>query len=511
MKRIRYNFCLIIPLFIIWLIIVVPVSSAVVPAGTPDPDFYVSIYKPDKVWPGTTLFADYHNPAEPRIVEVNMQGEVVWEYVLPANLIQYTNPGFDVELLPDNNILFLLPRNGVYEVDRKGNVVWSYPDSKVSHDADRLQNGNTLINFGGGDQKDDAQVKEVNPEGKIIWSWHAKDVFNKEPYLSIQYEGWTHSNAVTRLPDGNTLVSLRNFNLTVEVNPQGAVVWQYDWSSIGGYPHDPMMLPNGNILVSFPSIPDKAVEINPKTNEIVWQYIIKRDQSRNGSNRDADRLQNGNTLINDGTKLIEVTPAKEIVWQFNIKGLEQASVKESLNQYLFKSERIGMQAPRFSVTYPGDGGCTPGKTDISIQYTDIDLGSIWYRVFDRTKNMWATENITYVRNKWANAITFTGKEAGQQTISLEEGNYTLYVWAASTGWGDENLYTPKVINTAESKVNFSVTAGCAVTKPPAAQEPSPAGSPTETHTSAAPLPPFIAFSGIGIAGLLAILCKKEVR
>jgi hypothetical protein len=388
----------------------------------------------------------------------------------------------------------------------------------VSHDADRLPNGNTLINFGNNDRKDDAQVKEVNPKGEVVWSWHAKDAFDKPPYDAINNQGWTHSNAVTRLPDGNTLVSLRNFNLTVEVNPAGRVVWQYDWSSIGDDPHEPEILSNGNILVSFPGIPDKVVEMNPKTSEIVWQFIIKKDPSKNGSNRDADRLPNGNTLINDGTKLIEVTPAEEIVWQFNIKGLEQASPRESLNLYLFKSERIGMQVPKVSILNPREGVCSPKETEIAIQYDDTDLGSIWYRVFDRTKNTWATENITYIRNKWANAITFEGKETGQTRIALGEGDYTLYVWAASTGWGDENLYTPKVINTAESKVNFSVTANCAAIQP---ESSTPVSSTLVSGSSpdgilpeksrAAPLSWAIALFGIIVVGCIVNMRKKQDR
>lgn len=512
-----------IPFAIIALFFIIsfqPVSAANIPAGKPDPDFYVDIYKPDKVWQGTTLFADYHKQGMARIVEVNMQGEIVWEYVLPNELTRYTNPGFDVELLPNNNILFLLPSKGVYEVNRKGNIVWSYPDSKVSHDADRLPNGNTLINFGNNDGKDDTQVKEVNPEGKVVWSWRAKDSFNKPPYDAVYNQGWTHSNAVTRLPNGNTLVSLRNFYLTVEVNPQGAVVWQYDWTPLGidprTDPHEPEMLPNDNILVCLDPGQGNVVEVNTAKNEIVSQYLIQKGQTDYGLTRDADRLPNGNTLINNGIKLIEVTPAGEIVWQLNVKGLEKTDTRQSQMLYLYKSERIGMQAPRFSIVNPREGVCSPKETEISIQYVDTDLGSVWYRAFDRTKKTWATDNITYLRNKWANAITFEGKETGQTKINLEEGDYTLYVWAASTGWGDENLNTPKVINTAESKVNFSVTANCAaiqpVSSPPVSSTTlsgtSPPGIITEKST-AAPLSWAIALFGIIVVGCIVKMQKNR--
>ena len=38
---------------------------------------------------------------------------------------------------------------------------------------------------------------------------------------------WTHVNSAQRLPNGNTIVSLRNLDLVVEVNPKGDVVWTY--------------------------------------------------------------------------------------------------------------------------------------------------------------------------------------------------------------------------------------------------------------------------------------------
>jgi hypothetical protein len=482
---------------------VVPVSALVVPAGTPDPDFTVDIYKPDKTWNGTTLFADYHTANNARIVEVNMQGEIVWEYVLPGDLQQFTNPGFDIELLPSNNILILLPNKGLYEIDRKGNIVWSYLDSKVSHDVDRLPNGNTLINFGGEDQKDDAQVKEVNSKGEIVWSWHAKDSFNKPPYDTIYIKGfgWTHSNAVMRLPNGNTLVNFRNFNLTAEVNPQGVVVWQHDWSSIGQNPHDPVILPNGNILVCLPFKPDLVVEMNRNTNEIVWEYIISKDQSNLGFARDADRLPNGNTLINDGRRLIEVSPAKEIVWQLTVESLREGKLENQLiNRCLYKSERIGYMDPQFSITSPQQGICSPKETDISIQYSDVDLNRIWYRIYDRNGNKWATDNITYVTNNWKDAVTFIGKETGQNKVTLDNGDYTLHVWASSNGWGDENLYVPVKVITVEKTEDFKVTSDCAITKPISSASVSTTSSAgiTTAQSTAAPLPWAIALFGISV-------------
>ena len=135
--------------------------GATQPPGNPDPAFEVDAYKPGKAWEGLTVFADNHDPARPRIVEVNMRGEVTWEYVLPDELQEFTHPGEDVEPLPNGNLLVLFPWKGVYEITRRKEVVWKYLDRKVSHDADRLPNGNTLIAFGAGDTLEDLQVKET--------------------------------------------------------------------------------------------------------------------------------------------------------------------------------------------------------------------------------------------------------------------------------------------------------------------------------------------------------------
>ncbi len=299
-----------------------------------DPDIYVDIYKPDKTWTGTTLLPDYHNLEKPRIIEVNMRGEIIWQYLLPKNLRKYVNPGFDAELLPNNDILFLLPGNGVYEINRNGNIVWSYLDEKVSHDADRLPNGNTLVIWGGGDKISDAQVKEINPKGEIIWAWYAKDHFYKSPFKEISRDGWTHANAVVRLPNGNTLINLRNFHLTVEVNTQGSVVQSFSWKELGKRQHDPEVLPNGNMLAGLRE-PHRAVEVDPKTGEIVWQYATPPLRTI----RDADRLPNGNTLIVERISIIEVTPEGEIVWRLNVKGLDRDK-KEDKEKCFYKAQRI---------------------------------------------------------------------------------------------------------------------------------------------------------------------------
>ncbi len=334
-------------------VVSVKAISTPMPRGTSEPHLHVDVYRSDRAWASTTLFGVNYNPDRPRIIEVNMLGETIWEYLVPEDLGRPDkphlglNPGFDVELLPNNNILFVSPGKGIYEIDRKGNVVWSYLDKKVSHDVDRLPSGNTLVVFGDYDQIDDAQVKEINPKGDLVWAWYAKDHFYKLPYKDIYWDGWAHTNAAQRLPNGNTLISPRNFNLVIEVDPKGAVVRTIG-EGILGNPHDPGILPNGNLLsmTTMPgespqAPPFRAVEIDPKTGQVVWQFVPSRGVTL-PPNRGADRLPNGNTLIIGATAIMEVTPRGEIVWQLRLKDVTIEPGQAPARGF-YTAERIGIQ------------------------------------------------------------------------------------------------------------------------------------------------------------------------
>jgi outer membrane protein assembly factor BamB len=304
--------------------------------GRSDHDFVVEVYKKDKVMQGTTILPDNHVTGRPRVVEVNMLGEILWEYVLPKEFSDYTNPGFDVELVENNNILLVLPRKGVVEVNRDGEVVWSYMDPKVSHDADRLVNGNTLVVFGNEDKKNDFQVKEINIAGDVVWSWQAKDYFGQGEYSDMYLQGWTHTNAAERLGNGDTIISLRNFGIVVEVDPEGDVVNTFG-EGLFEHQHDPVILDNGNLLVANHGSPQKALELDLETGEVLWSYTV--DNPKSWPLRDANRLANGNTLITGVNVILEVTQDGEVVWKLLLKNVKFTREQAPALGF-YKAERV---------------------------------------------------------------------------------------------------------------------------------------------------------------------------
>lgn len=108
----------------------------------------LDVYKPEFVFPGTTVLVNSPNPKNPYIVEIDMKGKVVWHYEIPKSTLRgcEISKGPDIEWLPsDDHFLFVLPYKGVYEINRQGQIVWRHETDTVSHDADRLLNGNTLF------------------------------------------------------------------------------------------------------------------------------------------------------------------------------------------------------------------------------------------------------------------------------------------------------------------------------------------------------------------------------
>lgn len=290
-------------------------------------DYTPSLLQKDKVFPGTVLFTDVSDPRRPVIVEVDAEGHAVWQYNLAKSLVPKDRtplPLGDATLLANGNILFTVHSKGIFEIDRSGSIIWKHRDREASHEVDRLPNGNTLYNRGWVRRGEDA-VREVTPEGEVVWSWTGLPAFADKRYEDVSSEGWMHVNACHRMDDGTTLISIRNFHTVVRVDRRGEVVWSYrfrskgkmndlstpDGKAKGSANHEPEMLENGNMLVAVRK-PHAVLEIDPGTGAPVW--IWKHPEGL-VTIRDCNRLPNGNTLITGADKIVEVTSEGEIVWE----------------------------------------------------------------------------------------------------------------------------------------------------------------------------------------------------
>ena len=178
-----------------------------------------------------------------RIIEVDMNGEIIWEWKFPPSLIHNNKriicKGADINYLESKDeILFIIPFKGAYIVNRDGFYKTIIEDEFISHDIDYLPNGN-FIYVRGFVNKGDDEVREISKDGKIIWRWsHEKYFPDREFYLrdlsrkaknrlfknkTLKRNGidWGHVNGVERFNNGDTLISIRNFMMFVVVDLNG--------------------------------------------------------------------------------------------------------------------------------------------------------------------------------------------------------------------------------------------------------------------------------------------------
>lgn len=223
---------------------------------------------------------------------------------------------------------------------------------------------------------EDDRLVEVDAGGSVTWQWRAGDHigelgFNPAARAAIMRLGtrdgydWLHLNSARYLgpnkwhdagdarfhPD-HVIVSSRSASLVAIVARDGAIAWRLgpevsataEARAVGQIigQHDAHLIPPGlpgagNLLlfdnggasgVGDPSpisplgnaiyqrASSRVLEIDPVSLALVWSYAAPNFFSTNISG--AQRLPNGNTLITEGApgRVFEVTPAREIVWEF---------------------------------------------------------------------------------------------------------------------------------------------------------------------------------------------------
>ncbi len=361
---------------------------------------FVPHYNPQKAYDGYTLFAPKGGS---EVWLIDMEGRFVhhWEMDL--------NPGEYGILLPDGHLLYAgrlrdrpLEFTGaggkLVEVDWDGNIVWRYEDPYMHHDFYRMDNGNTMVLRWGSVPHDIAvrvkgglpgtecrgmiwadSFQEVTPTGKVVWEWLGYE--HLDPVLDIicplcHRSEWTHANACFVLPNGDILTTFRRTDTIALIDKgTGDIKWRWGVGELA-HPHNPTLLDNGNILVFDNGVHRKngkgfrsysrVVEVNPKTGKIEWEYqSVPPHHFYAPVISGCQRLPNGNTLICEGTegRLFEVTPDKEVVWEF-------------VNPFYFKDKKpqIGwnnlvFRAYRYSPDHPGLKGksLNPDRFELTLR------------------------------------------------------------------------------------------------------------------------------------------------
>ncbi|MHA1684135.1 MAG: aryl-sulfate sulfotransferase [Promethearchaeota archaeon] len=365
---------------------------------------------------------------------MNLDGEITWNVPMTKVL--------DKELMPNGNILVTRGAPGfgeVVEITPQGSIAWNVSsaggvDFNWPHDADYLPNGNFLV----ADTLND-RVIEINRSGDVEWEWHVADSLNPTLFNNTP----AYVNDADLLPGGIILTCLRDYNMIMEIDRSGNILWSYgDFSNTSMLhgPHNPDKLENGNIMVCD-SENGRIVEISPQK-EIAWLYDPGSEGGEGlGWPRDADVIDNSMVLISDSKKdgngsnslrLVNIT-SKDVLWEFTTNGAN------------YEADFLKNNSIHVKILSPENSTYKLSRViDIAIE-SDDSLVDVFYNIFDNS-----TGKFIYGSPRAYSGIS--------QEI-LEQGHsYTVYAWCNSTtggsGWPQDDSVV--ISQTTPSIVSFNV-------------------------------------------------------
>ncbi len=215
-------------------------------------------------------------------------------------------------------------------IDEAGQTEWEMKIGPL-HDLHYLENGHVLF------QSSWTHLVEVNPlTGQTVWEYDsAKSAGNADIKIEV--------HAFQRLPSGNTMIVESGAARIIEVDSTGAIVHTLALQVTAPHAHRDTrlvrQLENGHYLVCHEG--DGLVREYSHTGQTVWEYAVPLFDRQPATGHGPEsfgnqafaalRLANGNTLLSTGNghSVIEVTPAKEIVWkleQHDLPGITLAWV-----------------------------------------------------------------------------------------------------------------------------------------------------------------------------------------
>lgn len=213
-------------------------------------------------------------------------------------------------------------------VGRDGKIEWQMPWGGI-HDLHVLANGHIVVQQGAN------KVAEIDPETKrVVWTY---DSGAAHPGQAVEV------HAFQPLADGQMMIAESGPGRIVEVDREGKRLREIKMQVDHPHPHTDTRLArklaNGHYLVCHEG--DGVVREYDDAGKVVWEFPVplfgREPKPGHGPEAFGNkcfaalRLANGNTLVatGNGHSILEVTPAKEIVWrveQNDLPGIKLAWV-----------------------------------------------------------------------------------------------------------------------------------------------------------------------------------------
>lgn len=335
------------------------------------------IHNPSRVQPGFNLYVSGHGP-EARLI--TNHGRTVhswrfpWEKAFPESPVESPRSPRTrwrkVHLYPNGDLLAIYEGQGIIKIDRKSDLIWARKN-QAHHDMWVAEDGIIYVLTRSAhiepryNQKQpilEDYISVLKPDGNTIRRISILDAFMESRYDQLidteaERGDVTHSNALeiitrngreARYPfvEGHALITTRTPNVTALIDMGSNKV---DWAMKGFFQsqHDSTLLPDDRLLLfdnqGYQGY-SKVIEFDPFTQKIHWQYAGSPPESfYSECCGTAQRLSNGNTLITvtETGYALEVTPDREIVWEFHSP--HRAGENKQLVAALYEVRRISPQ------------------------------------------------------------------------------------------------------------------------------------------------------------------------
>lgn len=293
----------------------------------------VDVHQPDKVQAGRIAFVD---ASQDKLIEMDLTGKITWEFFIPPSLAGKGKlaGGTDVEWLPQSDhFLLAIAGTGVFEINRQGQTVWQYATTYADHDADRLDNGNTVF-VNGWDADNDPVLTEVDRAGNIVLELFARDL-DLDPAerhsVVVERHSNTHANAVQQLGPAEYLLSLRNFDQFVKIKNGKVVARVKNARNV----HDPVPYKDGYLF---------AVHIAEDKSNLLYhrgpgqrQPFFKPEPGSWTPLRTVEPLRNGNILITGGREVGQLDANGQLVWSLVADHFGSGKNAQKSARYFYKA------------------------------------------------------------------------------------------------------------------------------------------------------------------------------
>ena len=291
----------------------------------------------------------------PRVIEIDAEnGNTLWSWNIPKDYVKTHNSrrpicqGASLDLKQDGSFNVLIPSFGVVNVKRNKKHAVLVKDQHIDHAASVLEDGSILFARGFVD-KSEPSFMIKNRKNRVVWKWKPSDYFltkngfvhNDQTCKSAKRNAsennadWAHANYVGSLDNGNYLLSMRNFSLFLEVEPNGQIVSKNN--KVAGI-HQPTPYLDGYI----------AADRNCGK-ESIW--VMSADGSHNKiftgeflTVRGIERMADDHFLIASATTISEISLDGKIHYKSHLRGVgAEEETKATSPRSLTK---VGVCAPK---------------------------------------------------------------------------------------------------------------------------------------------------------------------